>query len=113
MSRREAGGGTKPNMKTEMPYIFGSTVLVLRDKLDRGVPGSLDKGRTYEARYLGKSGAGHIVEKLDTGVVTYPHDCEPLNESELVRDSLPSGVEVPTGGSATVVPSCTRGGNTR
>ena len=89
-SRREAGGGTKPDMKTEMPYIFGSTVLVLRDKLDRGVPGSLDKGRTYEARYLGKWGAGHIVEKLDTGVIMYPHDCEPLNESELVRDSMPA-----------------------
>ena len=44
-----------------MPYIFGCTVSVLRDKHDRGPPGSLEKGRTYEARYLGKHGAGHIV----------------------------------------------------
>ena len=33
-------------------YIFGCTVLVLREKDDRGVHGSLDKGRTYMARYL-------------------------------------------------------------
>ena len=56
MSRREAGGGTKPNMKTEMPYIFGSTVLVLRHKLDRGVPGSLDKGPHLHGEVPGQVG---------------------------------------------------------
>ena len=47
MSRREAAGWGKPDMSTEMPYIYGCIVTVLRDKKDRGPPGSLEKGRTY------------------------------------------------------------------
>ena len=89
-SRREMAGGTRPDLKAEKTYIFGCTVLVLREKSDRGPPGSLERGRTYEARYLGRDGAGHVVEKLDTGAICYPSHCTPLNESELVRDSMPA-----------------------
>ena len=89
-SRREMAGGPRPDVKNEPTYIFGCNVLVMREKADRGPYGSLERGRTYEARYLGRDGAGHVVEKLDTGAVLYPSHCTPLNECELVRDSMPA-----------------------
>ena len=91
MSRVEEATGRKPNLKKDMPYIFGCSVLCLRDADDRGPIGTLERGRTYLARYLGVHGAGHVVEKQDTGAIVYPSHCVPLNEHEMVRDSLPAG----------------------
>ena len=69
-SRLEIASGNPVTFRQAQTYIFGCTVLVLRDANDRGVKGSLERGRTYIARYLGRDGAGHVVEKLDTGAIT-------------------------------------------
>jgi hypothetical protein len=54
ISRRHEATGVKPSWKSMTTYVFGCTVIVLRDKEDRGPHGSLDKGRTFLARYLGR-----------------------------------------------------------
>ena len=46
------------------------------------------------ARYLGVHDSGHVFEKLDTGAILYPSHCMPVNELELIRDSLPAGAAV-------------------
>ena len=102
ISRLEVASGIKPTKSAANTYIFGCQVIVLRDKDDRGVHGSLDKGRTFMCRYLGRDGAGHCVQKLDTGAILYPSHCIPVNEHELIRDSMPPmaalhSVEVQTG----------------
>ena len=101
-SREEEVTGRKPNLRKDMPYIFGCTVLVLRDADDRGPIGTLERGRTYVARYLGVEGSGHVVEKLDTGKICYPSHCVPLNEHEMVRDSLPAGAALHSTESQTI-----------
>ena len=88
-SRLEVARGSKPRMDQMTTYIFGCTVIVLRDKDDRGPPGSVEAGRTYLARYLGRDGIGHVVENLNTSAITYPRNVTPVNEHELVRNSMP------------------------
>jgi len=85
-----------------MPYIFGCTVIVLRDKDDRGEHGSLTRGRTFLAKYLGREGAGHVVEKHDTRAIVYPSHVIPINEAEFVRDAMPPSAALHTTDTQTV-----------
>ena len=83
--------GERPDLRRLKTYIFGCEVICLREKEERGPPGSATHGRTYKARYLGFDNGAHIVEKLDTQVLCYPKHCAPVNEAEMVRNSLPAG----------------------
>ena len=87
--RSQEATGVRPSAAKVKTYIFGCTVIVLRDKDDRGPKGSLHHGRTYVARYLCRDGAGHCVENLETRAICYPSHCSPINETELIRDSMP------------------------
>ena len=92
-TRWEEAFNEVPNLKTVPPIIFGATVSVYREKGDRGPNGSTGdhNGRTYEAKYIGRHGAGYIVKGTSTGKITYPRAVIPLNEHELMRDALPAG----------------------
>ena len=89
VSRVEALTGVRPSVR-DMPIVtFGATVLALREKGDRGPHGSLDNGRTYEARMVGVSENSYMVHKLDTNKILYPPAVKPLDEAELVNAGLP------------------------
>ena len=90
MSRLEAATEKKPSVAKVPIFIFGTEVLVLRERSDRGPHGSLENGRSYVGKFLGLTADMNslIIEKLDTGVITYPRTAVPLNEHELARKGL-------------------------
>ena len=89
VSRIEELTGVRPSV-VDMPLVtFGATVLALREKGDRGPHGSLDNGRTYEARMVGVSENSYMVHKLDTNKILFPPAVKSLNEAELVNAGLP------------------------
>ena len=89
ISRFEALTGLRPALN-EMPnYVFGTRVAVLREKGERGPPGSIDNGRTYEGRLVGIQENSYMVIKDGTGIMVFPSKVHPLDEAALVRRGLP------------------------
>ena len=91
-SRFESLTNSRPKLDEMQHYVFGTRVAVLREKDDRGPPGSIDRGRTYEGIFIGISENSYMVLKTDTRVVVFPSKVRPLDELDLVRRGLPSGL---------------------
>ena len=105
ISRLEDLTGVRPSLRDQPLITFGTTVLALREKSERGPHGSINNGRTYEGRMIGVSENSYMVQKLDTNVIVYPPAVKPLNEAELVNAGLPPSATQQSQASQTSVSS--------
>ena len=70
-----------------VPYIFGTSVVILNDEQARGGKGTTN--RSADGILLGIRGSSYIVLKSN-GSVVYPPSVKPLDELQLVRAGIPA-----------------------
>ena len=91
-TRHQQYVGTVPNLRSPVPYIFGTTVSVVEDV--RGPKGSLEHPRGSTGKMIGIEGSSYLVWRDTRRNVVHQNHVRPLNELALIRSSLAPSVAV-------------------